>query len=320
MPSNPSDQTHPGRAACWPPRGVMQNLRLSEASAEDEPLPEIENTPAALTPSVPTDTPARPPTARTRGRCSPAGAVSPPEPVARPRHAARGRDTAGAPEKWKCPICTAECARRVNTATIVVTTSPNFAATVGSSGGNSPAPRRVGRQDRYTLDVLERAGGVARFQGTDHGGSGPQPVIVLRQELPPAAPLVAEEVAEPVSLGDTAEEEFLPTFDEVPAGLPVAGEVGMIWPSLEWEHVCLRPRLARHPRGAGPVRRGRLRLPRHRVSDRPGALGRLGRSRPELQGKVRTAPAGGRGAMQLHTAGASSRECGRTSSLSPKDR
>lgn len=236
MSSNPSDPNPPRTSGLLARlRGMMQDFRPTEASAEEEPLPELENTPTPPL-AAPVETP---PPLPDNGPASDqtiplAAPVAAEEVVGEVLEAAPV-----APAKWQCPICTASCEPKSEYCNDCgFHFPPNFQAAAAPTGGGAPAPTAGQRvQDRYVLGaLLSERGGVCRFQATDHGGSPPESVVILRAELPPAAPLVADEVAEVEMATEVSDEDILPGFDEVPLTADLSAP---IWPSLTWERNLL---------------------------------------------------------------------------------
>jgi PPM family protein phosphatase len=119
---------------------------------------------------------------------------------------------------------------------------PAVAVAVPVAAEADPPARVRGRYELTTL--LGERGGVARFQGLDHGdGSGPAvPVTIVRSERP----AVAEVVEAPEAEG-TGAEEVLPAFDDAEAAGPVTERLpaNPEWPGPGWERNLLE--LAQHP-------------------------------------------------------------------------
>jgi serine/threonine protein phosphatase PrpC len=137
-----------------------------------------------------------------------------------------------------CPVCTAP---NPNAQPSCADCGYYFseAELAGASAVPVAVPVAAARlQERYELgEKISERSGVVRYRGVDHGtGTPPRPVVIVCQELPPAAE--AMPVAVPVS--EESGDEIFPSFDDLPSSPTdvVAGQPS--WPSVFWERRLLR--------------------------------------------------------------------------------
>ncbi len=113
---------------------------------------------------------------------------------------------------------------------VPVAASPSAAASSVSSSRVSPMPTaNVRIKGRYEIgELLSENQGVCRYRGQDHGSGKPVPVIILW-----AALAGSTDAAAPDAANADGEDEFLPSFDNLPPVTKPLEQGG--WPSVTWE-------------------------------------------------------------------------------------
>jgi serine/threonine protein phosphatase PrpC len=213
-------------------KGMVQSIKPAGDPEPDEILPTWDTTPpppaAAGAEAAPEAeaAPAGPPAPGADG----GSAVTAAEP-APPAAPALCCPVCGSPHDGGGPLCL-DCGYYFSPADLARAEGPAAAA--------EPAGRL---QDRFELgERLGEHAGVARFRGLDHGTGpgGPVPVVILRQELPPAA--LPEAIPEGTAAGEEGGQDVLPGIEEpLTSSAPITDILPARpdWPSVAWEHHLL---------------------------------------------------------------------------------